>query len=89
MEESGHNGVDTEPVAPKESRPLLDRVWGWVLAVGPGIFCIGYTVGTGSVTTMCKTGSLVGMDLLWLLGGLMLILLCYSLFRTMMGGRRQ
>ncbi len=35
--------------------------------MGPGIFCIGYTIGTGSVTTMCKTGSMVGMDLLWLL----------------------
>lgn len=31
----------------------------------------------------------LGPDLLWLLGGLILILLCYSLFRTMMGGRRQ
>ena len=46
----------------------MGRVWTWILAVGPGIFYIGYTVGTGSVTTMCKTGSLVGMDLLWLLG---------------------
>lgn len=31
----------------------------------------------------------LGPDLLWLLGGTTLILLCYSLFRTMMGGRRQ
>jgi Mn2+/Fe2+ NRAMP family transporter len=35
--------------------------------MGPGIFCIGHTIGTGSVTTMCKTGSMVGMELLWLL----------------------
>jgi Mn2+/Fe2+ NRAMP family transporter len=39
-----------------------------LLILGPGIFCIGYTVGTGSVTTMCKAGAMVGMDLLWLLG---------------------
>ena len=48
-------------------RGLPGHLWRLILAVGPGIFCIGYTVGTGSVTTMCKAGSLVGMDLLWLL----------------------
>ncbi|MHC4664777.1 MAG: Nramp family divalent metal transporter [Planctomycetota bacterium] len=52
-------------VAPTQSLPL--RIWYLLLAVGPGIFCIGHTIGTGSVTTMCKTGSMVGMDLLWLL----------------------
>ncbi|MDY0167287.1 MAG: Nramp family divalent metal transporter [Thermoguttaceae bacterium] len=46
---------------------LPARVGRMILAVGPGIFCIGYTVGTGSVTTMCKAGSMVGLDLLWLL----------------------
>lgn len=46
---------------------LAARLWGLVFAVGPGIFCIGYTVGTGSVTTMCKAGAMVGLDLLWLL----------------------
>ncbi|MEJ2207414.1 MAG: hypothetical protein P8129_00050 [Anaerolineae bacterium] len=30
----------------------------------------------------------LGPDLLGLVGGTVLILLCYSLFRTMMGGRR-
>lgn len=30
----------------------------------------------------------LGPDLLWLVGGTTLILICYSLFRTMMGGRR-
>ncbi len=29
----------------------------------------------------------LGPDLLFLVGGLILIVLCYSLFRTMMGGR--
>lgn len=32
-------------------------------------------------------GSL-GPDLLWLLGGAVLLLLCYSLLQTMMGGRK-
>ena len=38
-----------------------------LLAVGPGIFCIGYTIGTGSVTAMAKAGSQFGMKLLWVL----------------------
>lgn len=38
-----------------------------LLAVGPGIFCIGYTIGTGSVTSMAKAGSDFGMQLLWVL----------------------
>jgi manganese transport protein len=55
------------PASEGEPRSLPVRFWHLVLAVGPGIFCIGYTVGTGSVTTMCKAGSVVGMGLLWLL----------------------
>ncbi|MDC6363718.1 MULTISPECIES: Nramp family divalent metal transporter [Flavobacteriaceae] len=35
--------------------------------MGPGIFCIGYTIGTGSVTAMIKAGSMYGMQLLWVL----------------------
>lgn len=38
-----------------------------MVAVGPGIFCIGYTIGTGSVTAMAKAGSEFGMQLLWVL----------------------
>ncbi|MGD8500553.1 MAG: Nramp family divalent metal transporter [Phycisphaerales bacterium] len=52
-------------IVPARSLPV--RTWHLLLAVGPGIFCIGHTIGTGSVTTMCKTGSMIGMDLLWLL----------------------
>ena len=38
-----------------------------LLSVGPGIFAIGYTIGTGSVTAMTKAGSEFGMQLLWVL----------------------
>ena len=38
-----------------------------VLSFGPGIFAIGYTIGTGSVTSMIVAGSTFGMDLLWVL----------------------
>ena len=38
-----------------------------MLAIGPGIFAIGYTIGTGSVTSMIVAGSTYGMQLLWVL----------------------
>jgi manganese transport protein len=44
------------------------RIWTLALTVGPGIFCIGYTIGTGSVTAMLKAGSEYRMGLLWVLG---------------------
>jgi manganese transport protein len=46
---------------------ILKRIWLMMLAIGPGIFCIGYTIGTGSVTAMAKAGSEFGMKLLWVL----------------------
>ncbi len=47
--------------------PLTSRISKLILSIGPGIFCIGYTIGTGSVTSMTKAGSLYGMQLLWVL----------------------
>lgn len=38
-----------------------------ILSFGPGIFAIGYTIGTGSVTSMIVAGSTFGMGLLWVL----------------------
>jgi manganese transport protein len=46
---------------------FLKRIWLMMLAIGPGIFCVGYTIGTGSVTAMAKAGSEFGMQLLWVL----------------------
>jgi Mn2+/Fe2+ NRAMP family transporter len=36
-------------------------------SVGPGLFLIGYNIGTGSVTTMAKSGAEYGMSLFWAL----------------------
>ncbi len=36
-------------------------------AVGPGLFLIGYNIGTGSITTMGMAGAQYGMTLLWAL----------------------
>lgn len=38
-----------------------------VSAIGPGLFLIGYNIGTGSITTMAKTGADHGMSLFWAL----------------------
>lgn len=35
--------------------------------VGPGLFLVGYNIGTGSVTTMAKAGAEYGMSLFWTL----------------------
>jgi Mn2+/Fe2+ NRAMP family transporter len=53
--------------APKVSSSILKKIFAAVLAFGPGIFAIGYTIGTGSVTSMIVAGSTYGMQLLWVL----------------------
>lgn len=49
------------------SNSILKKISKSILAIGPGIFAIGYTIGTGSVTSMLVAGSTYGMDLLWVL----------------------
>lgn len=51
----------------KEQSNILRKIYLLLLAIGPGIFAIGYTIGTGSVTTMIEAGSKYGMQLLWVL----------------------
>lgn len=51
----------------KKNNSLLKRLIAIVLGFGPGIFAIGYTIGTGSVTSMIVAGSKFGMQLLWVL----------------------
>lgn len=38
-----------------------------IMSFGPAFFAIGYTIGTGSVTSMIVAGSTYGMQLLWVL----------------------
>ncbi|MET7027935.1 NRAMP family divalent metal transporter [Sediminicola luteus] len=51
----------------KSSTSILKRFLAVVIGFGPGIFAIGYTIGTGSVTSMIVAGSTYGMQLLWVL----------------------
>ncbi len=55
-----------------EEKNIIRRIIKSILAIGPGIFAIGYTIGTGSVTSMLVAGSTYGMQLLWVL-----LLSCY------------
>jgi Mn2+/Fe2+ NRAMP family transporter len=48
-------------------KDLLKRILRVVALVGPGLFCLGFTIGTGSVTSMVKSGSMYGTNLLWVL----------------------
>lgn len=45
---------------------IIKKVGIFLISVGPGIFGIGYTIGTGSVTTMTVSGAEYGTQLLWL-----------------------
>lgn len=51
----------------KTKKSLLKKILALILGFGPGIFAIGYTIGTGSVTSMIVAGSKFGMQLLWVL----------------------
>ncbi len=51
----------------QEPTNIIKKLYLLLLAIGPGIFAIGYTIGTGSVTTMIEAGSKYGMQLLWVL----------------------
>ncbi len=51
----------------QQNKTWIKRLLGKLLLIGPGIFAIGYTIGTGSVTSMVVAGSTYGMQLLWVL----------------------
>jgi manganese transport protein len=46
---------------------IFEKILLALSAVGPGLFLIGYNIGTGSVTTMAKSGAEHGMSLFWAL----------------------
>lgn len=48
-------------------KKLIKNILRWIAMVGPGLFCLGFTIGTGSVTSMVKSGSMYGTQLLWVL----------------------
>ena len=51
----------------EKKKSFLKKIIAIILGFGPGIFAIGYTIGTGSVTSMIVAGSKFNMQLLWVL----------------------
>lgn len=49
------------------TKPTKNKILIALAAVGPGLFLIGYNIGTGSITTMAKSGAEHGMSLFWAL----------------------
>ena len=56
-------GPDRSPSPQAGTR--TDRIKKALLSLMPGIFLIGYNIGTGSLTAMSKAGANYGTDLLW------------------------
>jgi manganese transport protein len=54
-------------VGKKARKSILKKIAIGLSAVGPGLFLIGYNIGTGSVTTMATVGAQYGMNFLWAL----------------------
>jgi len=50
------------------SQSFRSKLLCFVSSIGPGIFIIGYIIGTGSVTTMASAGAKYGMSMTWALG---------------------
>jgi len=44
---------------------MLKKIGIFLAAIGPGLFLVGYNIGTGSVTTMASAGASHGMMLAW------------------------
>ncbi|MCC5904643.1 MAG: Nramp family divalent metal transporter [Balneolaceae bacterium] len=63
MDESIYKGADEK----EKPKTLSRKVILALSAVGPGLFLIGYNIGTGSITTMAMAGAQYSMTLLWAL----------------------
>lgn len=62
---------------------MFRRLGIFFASIAPGIFLIGYNIGTGSITTMASSGAAYGMTLIW-----PLLLSCiFTYFLIMLFGR--
>ncbi len=44
---------------------MLKKIGLFLAAIAPGIFMVGYNIGTGSITTIASSGAAYGMTLVW------------------------
>jgi manganese transport protein len=62
---------------------ILKKTGLFLASIAPGLFLIGYNIGTGSITTMASSGAAYGMTLIW-----PLLLSCvFTYFLVMLFGR--
>jgi manganese transport protein len=62
---------------------LFKRIGIFLASIAPGLFLIGYNIGTGSITTMASSGAAYGMTMIW-----PLFLSClFTYFLIMLFGR--
>ena len=62
---------------------LFKKLGLFLASIAPGLFLIGYNIGTGSITTMASSGAAYGMTMIW-----PLLLSCiFTYFLVMMFGR--
>ncbi len=45
----------------------MERIRRFLSSIGPGVFILGYIIGTGSVTTLASSGAKYGMSMTWAL----------------------
>ncbi|MEO8399890.1 MAG: Nramp family divalent metal transporter [Ignavibacteriaceae bacterium] len=46
-------------------KKIYKKILLFLVSIGPGLFLVGYNIGTGSVTTMASAGAAYGMTLTW------------------------
>jgi len=62
---------------------MFKKIGLFLASIAPGIFLIGYNIGTGSITTMAASGAAYGMTLIW-----PLLLSCiFTFYLVMLFGR--
>ena len=64
-EEIKKPGNTNKPEKVKEPNKISKKILLTLSFIGPGLFLIGYNIGTGSITTMGMAGAQYGMTLLW------------------------
>jgi manganese transport protein len=62
---------------------MLKKIGLFLASIAPGIFLIGYNIGTGSITTMAASGAAYGMTLIWPL----LLSCAFTFYLIMVFGR--
>jgi len=64
IENKNTSGLETDGIASSSLKQKLIR---FAASIAPGIFIVGYVIGTGSVTTLASAGASYSMSMTWVL----------------------